>query len=156
MAGKFAHLAPVPRLLCCSLELALDDVTRWTASLSDGQIWHEPLEKQSVGFQMRHIAGSVDRLLTYARGESISEEQLAFLRAEHDPGASRSVLLEEMTTTFAAAARFAESADGLEEARFIGRKRLETPLGVLLAHIAEHTQRHTGQLIILAKLAAKT
>jgi uncharacterized damage-inducible protein DinB len=25
------------------------------------------------------------------------------------------------------------------------------PLGLLLGHIAEHTQRHTGQLITLAK-----
>ena len=30
---------------------------------------------------------------------------------------------------------------------------LGTPLGVLLAHIAEHTQRHTGQLIVLCKFA---
>ena len=33
----------------------------------------------------------------------------------------------------------------------VGRQRIEVPLGLLLGHIAEHTQRHTGQLISLSK-----
>jgi uncharacterized damage-inducible protein DinB len=37
--------------------------------------------------------------------------------------------------------------------REIGRKRIPVPLGVLLAHIAEHTQRHVGEAIITLKLA---
>jgi uncharacterized damage-inducible protein DinB len=153
LAGRFSHLAPVPRLLCCSLELSLADVRRWTGPLSDAQVWEAFGEAGSVGFQLRHLAGSADRLLTYARGESVSTEQLAFLRSEAAPGETKDSLLAALEASYKAATAFAETATGFDEPRFIGRQRLETPLGVLLAHIAEHTQRHTGQLIVLCKFA---
>ncbi len=153
LAGRFAHLAPVPRLLCCSLEQSLEDIRKWTAPLDDAQIWARPLDKGSIGFQLRHLAGSVDRLLTYAREEALTDEQLAFLRAEAVPGATKVELLAAVEASYAAAASFAETATAFDAPRYIGRQRLETPLGVLLAHIAEHTQRHTGQLIVLCKIA---
>lgn len=153
LAGRFADLAPIPRLLCCSLEQSLDEIRRWTAPLDEAQLWFEPFDNSSVGFQLRHLAGSVDRLLTYARGESISDAQLAFLKTEAVPGASKAELLAALEHAYAAAAAFAQSATDFGQPRFIGRQRLETPLGVLLAHIAEHTQRHTGQLIVLCKFA---
>lgn len=153
LAGRFAHLAPLPRLLCCSFELSLADVRRWTAPLSDVQIWAQPINQTSVGFQLRHLAGSVDRLLTYARGETLSGYQLAFLLAEAEPGASKEVLLAELASVYGAAVQFAETAESFDEPRYIGRQCLETPLGVLMGHIAEHTQRHTGQLIVLSKFA---
>lgn len=157
LAGAYSELAPVPRLLCCSLAQSLEDVERWTADLDDDAVWRRPIpgDVASVGFQLRHLAGSVDRLLTYARGETIREEQLQFLRAEAEPGATREELLAGVRRVYADAAAYAQSAIDLEAPRFIGRKRLETPHGVLLAHIAEHTQRHTGQLIVLAKLAGR-
>ena len=150
LTGRFSHLAPVPRLLCCSLEQSLADVRKWTAPLTDEQVW-----ESGVGFQLRHLAGSVDRLLTYAKGETLTGEQLEFLRAEAAPGADKATLVELIAASYANAAAFAETATGFDEPRFIGRQRLETPLGVLLGHIAEHTQRHTGQLIVLAKFAAR-
>ncbi|MBI2688412.1 MAG: DinB family protein [Acidobacteria bacterium] len=158
LAGRFAGLSPIPRLLCCSLEQSLADVIRWTDALTDDQVWHEPYEKSSVGFQLRHLAGSVDRLLTYAKEESLSGEQLAFLRTEAEPGASKAALIADLHRSYEAATAFAQPAKDLNAPRFIGRQRLETPLGVLLGHIAEHTQRHTGQLIVLARLVviAKT
>ena len=91
--------------------------------------------------------------MTYAKGESLREEQLAFLRAEAEPGATRAELLREVAESYAKAMEFARTAADFDLPRYIGRQRLETPLGVLLAHIAEHTQRHTGQLIVLAKVA---
>jgi uncharacterized damage-inducible protein DinB len=80
------------------------------------------------------------------------------MRAEAEPGAELSELLTRIEQSFERAKAFAhapEAARG-DEPRYIGRKRLETTLGVLLGHIAEHTQRHTGQAIIIAKLASKT
>jgi len=38
------------------------------------------------------------------------------------------------------------------EAREVGRKRLPTTVLGLLVHVAEHTQRHTGQIIATAKV----
>jgi uncharacterized damage-inducible protein DinB len=40
----------------------------------------------------------------------------------------------------------------LEVPRFVGRKRLPTSVGGLLVHVADHTQRHTGQMVTTAKL----
>ncbi|MFN0103400.1 MAG: DinB family protein [Bryobacteraceae bacterium] len=153
LSGRFSQLAPVPRLLCCSLEQSLADVHRWTGPLSDEQVWAQPVDKGSVGFQLRHLAGSVDRLIAYAKGEALSSEQLAFLRSEAEPGASKEELLAALAAAYAEATEFAHLATDFDEPRYIGRQRLETPLGVLLAHIAEHTQRHTGQLIVLSKFA---
>ncbi|HEU0120799.1 MAG TPA: DinB family protein [Bryobacteraceae bacterium] len=153
LAGRFAALPPISRLLCCSLEHSLADVRQWIEPLTDAQIWTEVLPGQSAGFQLRHLAGSVDRLLTYAKEEAIREEQLTFLRKEREPGAGKEELLAEVARTFEAASAFAENARDYEAPRYIGRQRLETPLGVLLGHIAEHTQRHTGQLIVLVKMA---
>jgi uncharacterized damage-inducible protein DinB len=153
LTGAHAHLPPIPRLLRCSLDLSMTDVRRWTAALSDAQLWAPQGEAGTIGFQLRHLAGSVDRLLTYARGEALSEAQLAFLAAENEPGAPLAELLAALESAYAAVGSFAETAGGFDEPRFIGRRRLETPLGVLLAHIAEHTQRHTGQLVTLCKFA---
>lgn len=156
LAGAHAHLSPIPRLLCCSLDHSLTDIRKWTAPLSDDQIWASQGDAGSVGFQLRHLAGSVARLLTYARGESISESQLDFLRAETVPGATKDDLLTGLEEAYASAAAFAQTAADFDAPRHIGRQRLETPLGVLLAHIAEHTQRHTGQLIVLCKFAYRS
>ncbi|HEY6303733.1 MAG TPA: hypothetical protein VIX14_11760 [Terriglobales bacterium] len=40
----------------------------------------------------------------------------------------------------------------LEEARTAGKKWLPTTVGGLLVHVADHTQRHTGQAITTAKM----
>ena len=40
----------------------------------------------------------------------------------------------------------------LESQRFVGRKRLPSTIGGLLVHVAEHTQRHVGQMITTAKV----
>jgi uncharacterized damage-inducible protein DinB len=153
LSGKFSHLDTIPRLLCCSLEHSLADITKFTESLSETQIWAPQGSAGTVGFQLRHLAGSVDRLITYAANEVLSPQQLAFLRTETEPGATKADLLTALAAAYRDATQFAQSAAGLTEPRFIGRQRLETPLGVLLGHIAEHTQRHTGQLIVLAKFA---
>jgi hypothetical protein len=108
-----------------------------------------------VGFHLRHIAGSTDRLVTYLEGLQLSEEQMAALRAEHDPGATREELLASMDATFQRAEAVVLSIDPatLADPRSVGRKRLPTTVIGLLTHIAEHTQRHVGQAISGAKLA---
>jgi len=151
LACRFANLAPVPRMVCCSLELSLSDLGKWIAPLSDEQIWSKPAGITSVGFHLRHLAGSTERLLTYARGESITPEQIAFMKAEAEPGASVAELMQNVRAAYEAVAAFASTAEDFDAPRFIGRARLETALGVLLAHIAEHAQRHTGQAITTAK-----
>lgn len=143
LAGKHADLDPIRRLLACSLDHALGDLRRWTPA--------EP--GPTVSFHLRHIAGSVDRLWTYALGGQLNEEQLAYLKNEPGDAGDRNELLAAVAAVFErvqAQLRMLEDID-YREPRYVGRQRVEVPLGLLLGHIAEHTQRHTGQLIALSK-----
>jgi hypothetical protein len=40
----------------------------------------------------------------------------------------------------------------LETPRFVGRKQLPTSLGGAMIHVADHTQRHVGQVVTTAKV----
>ena len=137
---------------------AREDLARYTEGLTSEQIWAAPHGFGSVGFHLRHIAGSTDRLMSYLRGEQLSDTQMQFLRREHEPGAAREELLAEMDAVFQKAELLAQSIDAnrLTDAREIGRKRLPTTVLGLLTHIAEHTQRHVGQAISAAKWARAT
>ena len=108
----------------------------------------------SVGFHMRHVAGSIDRLLTYLEKKQLSEKQMAALETEKQGGASRETLLAELDSAFRAGEDLVRSIDPstLAERREVGRKRLPTTVIGLLTHIAEHTQRHVGQAVCTAKL----
>ena len=110
----------------------------------------------SVAFHLRHIAGSIDRLLTYSRGEDLSGEQFEFLKNE---GAEVSKLnAAQLTENAVAEINNALEAlkniapESLFEDRFVGRKRLPTNVFGLLFHIAEHTARHVGQVVTTAKI----
>ncbi len=67
--------------------------------------------------------------------------------------ASRTLLLQFGESMERAAERIRAFAGAdLEAPRFVGRKRLPTSVGGLLVHVADHTQRHTGQMVTTAKL----
>jgi uncharacterized damage-inducible protein DinB len=147
-------LHPVVAAVLYSFEQAIEDIGKFTEQLTPEQMWMRPHELAPVGFHVRHIAGTVDRLLTYARSEALTAAQMDFLRSEMEPGDSREQLLAEMHQALETAEAELRGMDPekLEEARSIGRKALPTTLGGLLVHIAEHTQRHVGQAIVTAKL----
>ena len=132
-----------------------DDLDHWTAGLTDDQIWHRPQGLAPVGFQLRHIAGSVDRLTTYLRGEQLTNNQLEAARAEMEPGLGRTELLALVTRALHDSEQVIRGLDpsSLNQSRSVGRKNLPTTVAGLVVHLAEHTQRHVGELIITAKLA---
>jgi len=149
--GVPALLAP----LLYSFQQAREDLARFTEGLTTEQIWATPHGFGSVGFHLRHIAGSTDRLTSYLEGKQLTDAQMEFLKREHEPGATREELLKQMDAMFTRAERVVLAIDPatLSERREIGRKRLPTTVIGLLTHIAEHTQRHVGQAISAAKLA---
>ena len=154
LRGTHTDVPPVARAVLHALELAGDDANRWTDGLSDLDIHKQPLGLRSVASQLRHIAGSVDRLLTYAEGGQLSDQQLRALKAEESGAETREDLLAQMQTALTQAAkrvRALASAD-LNTERRVGRKNLPTTLGGALIHVADHTQRHVGQLVTTAKL----
>ncbi|MBV8841321.1 MAG: DinB family protein [Bryobacterales bacterium] len=155
MRGPIPGVHPLVAPSLYGFQQAREDLARYTEGLTTEQIWTKPHGFGSVGFHLRHIAGSTDRLMTYLRGDQLSEAQMQFLRSEHEPGASREELLAAMDAVFQRAESLARTlnAERLTEPREIGRKRLPTTVLGLLTHIAEHTQRHVGQAISAAKLA---
>jgi uncharacterized damage-inducible protein DinB len=149
--GVHALISPV----LYSFQQAREDIATHTEGLTTEQIWATPHGFGSVGFHIRHIAGSVDRLITYLEGKQLSEAQMAALTAEKEPGAAREELLASMDAAFHRAELVVRALDlpRLPELREVGRKRLPTTVAGLLTHVAEHTQRHVGQAISAAKWA---
>jgi uncharacterized damage-inducible protein DinB len=154
LRGTLTEISPVPRAVLHALELAKEDLRRWCANLSDEQLNARPAEIAPIAFHIRHIARSVDRLLTYAEGKDLSEQQLAALKNELSPDATKYDLFAELESALTkCAARIAQIDPArLDEPRHVGRKQLPTTVGGLLVHIADHTQRHVGQAITTAKI----
>jgi uncharacterized damage-inducible protein DinB len=139
---------------CYALELAQEDLQKYCAGLTEEEINARPAGLAPVAFHLRHIARSLDRLLTYAEGRALTPEQLIALKSELDPGATTSALFEELSAALnhsAARVRALSNSD-LGEQRSVGKKALPTTVGGLLVHVADHTQRHVGQAITTAKL----
>ena len=145
---------PVLRPILFSLDQAIHDLRHWTTGISDAELWTRPHGLAPMGFQLRHIAGSVDRLYSYCRDEKLSEEQMAFLRTEMEPGASLEELLKDVEAAFERVAHGVRTMaiSTINDPREVGRKQLPTTVIGLLVHIAEHTQRHVGQAIVTARV----
>ncbi len=156
LRGTEPDVPAVGRAVLHALQLAEEDLRKWCGNLSDTEVNARPTGVAPVAFHIRHLARSLDRLLTYAEGRNLNAEQRARLRTELDPGATRDELFAEWTAALAdAKARVRALANrNLEEVRTVGSKRLPTTLGGLLVHVADHTQRHVGQAITAAKIVA--
>jgi uncharacterized damage-inducible protein DinB len=160
LRGTHADVPAAGRAVLHALDLALDDLAKWTEGLTDAEIHSQPLGLTSIAFHLRHIAGATDRILTYAEGEQLSEAQLAKLKSEvkseQSGGGSGTlaVLLLMVKASFRNAGeriRVLATAD-LNTPRAVGRKKLPTSIGGALIHVADHTQRHVGQVVTTAKV----
>jgi uncharacterized damage-inducible protein DinB len=156
LRGTLTEVPAVFRGVLHALEMAKEDVERWCESLSADQLNARPAGIAPVAFHIRHIARSIDRLLTYAEGGQLDKEQVAALKTELDPGATRSELFAEFTEAMdRGAARIRALIPArLDEPRKVGKRELPTTVGGLLVHVADHTQRHVGQAVTTAKIVA--
>jgi hypothetical protein len=155
LRGPIPGISPLIAPVLYAFQQAREDLAKHTSGLTADQIWARPFGLAPVGFHLRHIAGSVDRLTTYLLGVQLSEEQMALLKTEMEPGESQEKLLAQVNDALARAEERIRSIDPttLAEPRVVGRQHLPTSVIGLLVHIAEHTQRHVGQAIGGAKLA---
>ena len=101
LRGTATNVPAVGRAVLHALQLAEEDLRKWCGSLSDADLNARPAGAAPVAFHIRHLARSVDRLLTYAEGRSLSEDQMARLRTELDPGATRDELFAELIAALA-------------------------------------------------------
>lgn len=138
-----------------ALMQAVEDVPSAVEGLTKAQLWARPGGAASVGFHLRHVAGSIDRLLTYADGATLSDAQLATMHEEQVPvdGDASELAQAAVAAIRRAIGAMQETSPGAYvEPREVGRRRLPTTVFGLLVHIAEHTQRHAGQIISTAKI----
>ena len=158
LRGPVPEIPPLLQPVAHALLQAMEEVRRVVGPLSAGDLWARPGGAASVGFHVRHAAGSLDRLFTYARGEALSAEQRAFLAAEAEPGsppeqAATLVPAFERQVGHALAQLRETQESKLLEARGVGRLQLPSTVVGLLVHAAEHTQRHVGQIVTTARIA---
>ena len=156
LRGTLTEVPAVPRAVLHALELAREDVHKWCGGLTDAQLNARPAGIAPVAFHLRHIARSLDRLLSYAEGAALTESQIAAINTELQSCATGEELFAELDAALGRSAarvrRFARA--DLGEHRIVGKRQLPSTLGGLLVHVADHTQRHVGQAITTAKLVA--
>ena len=130
------------------------DMTTAAEHATPAELWERPGGAAPAGFHLRHLAGSLDRLMTYARGEQLSDAQRSALSGESATGATAAELLTVAGATLdAALAQIrATQADTIFDARSVGRAGLPATVIGLIFHAAEHTTRHVGQLITTLKV----
>jgi DinB superfamily len=154
LRGTLTEYEAVPRQIVHALELAVEDIERWCSGLTDAEMEARPFGIAPTGFHLRHIARSLDRLLSYAEGDQLSTDQLAALSTELIAPANAAATMAEVREGISSAMDRVKVC-GLatyDEPRFVGRKRLPTTVGGLLVHCADHTQRHVGQAVTTAKV----
>jgi uncharacterized damage-inducible protein DinB len=154
LRGTYTEVDAVTRAVLHALELADEDIVKWCANLTDAEFNARPFGLPPLTFHLRHIARSLDRLLSYAEGTQLDATQKAALQTELDEGAARDAVLAEFRTALhVSAARIrAFSPEHYNAPRGVGRAQLPTTVAGLLIHCADHTQRHVGQAITTAKL----
>ena len=142
------------RAVLHAFDLGLEELEQWCGGLSDAEMNLRPHGLAPVAFHLRHIARSLDRLLTYAEGRALTEKQIEALNTELEPGAKWDDVFAELRYALRVSSeRVREMLPAqYEEVRAVGRERLSASLGGLLVHLADHTQRHVGQAITTAKV----
>jgi len=124
--------------------------------LTEEQWNARPADVASAAFHVRHMAGVIDRLFTYARGESLSDAQLVALRVEKMPVELSDVakVLDALNRQVDLAIEQLRHADvsRLGDYRAVGRAKIPSTVIGCLVHGAEHAMRHVGQLSVTTRI----
>jgi hypothetical protein len=157
LRGPIAGIEPLLQPAAHTLVQVGEDVIPIVQHLTPAQLWARPGGAAAIGFHLAHLPGSLDRLLTYSRAESLSGEQFAALAAErtaHEDRPELSSLLARFSAGLKAAIEYLRTVppDSLLQPREVGRKRLPSTTLGLIFHAAEHSARHAGQIVTLTSV----
>jgi hypothetical protein len=133
---------------------AREEVNVLMAGFPDELLWQKLAGLASPGFHLQHLAGVLDRLFTYARGEQLNQRQLNYLAVEGKAGDSLTELLKIFNKQIDDALLQLRNIDEstLKDHREVGRNKLPSTIMGLYVHAAEHTMRHVGQLLVTVKV----
>jgi hypothetical protein len=157
LRGPIDGYHPLVQPVVHSLLQVREDLARLVRTVPEGHVWLRPGGAASIGFHVRHAGGAIDRLLTYARGEPLSDLQRQALALEEIPGEPLPTLDDEAAKVNeiierALAQVRAASPESLLETRLVGRAALPPTVLGLFVHVAEHSTRHAGQAITTARI----
>lgn len=152
VAGVPDVLQPVAHILLQVRE----SVGELTEGLTPEQWNARPAGVASVAFHVLHIPGVIDRLFTYARGDALTDEQFAALRAEgatlDEAGIAEALTALDARVGLAVDELRQVDVTTLGEFRGVGRAQLPSTVIGCLVHGAEHAMRHVGQLSVTARV----
>ena len=156
LSGPIAGVAPLLMPVAHALVQVAQDVGQ-VADLTTDVLWARPGGAASVGFHLKHIGGALDRLLTYARGEALRDDQVQAARGERQPGEPPEDAAALAHSVRAAVDRAlaqvrATPQEALLEPREVGKQKLPSNVLGLLFHAAEHATRHAGQAVSTARI----
>ena len=157
LRGLVSDVPPLLQPAAYAFIMSREDVDAAALGLTVDQLWNEPGGIASVGFHLAHLAGSTDRLFTYARGEVLSDAQRKRLARERTLATERpalaDLLAEWQEMVGKALQQLASTPDAaLLQPRLVGKQQLPSTVLGLMFHAAEHASRHTGQVVTTAKL----
>jgi uncharacterized damage-inducible protein DinB len=157
LRGAVEGYAPELQPVVHALLQVREEVEQHASDLTTDELWARPGGAGSIGFHLRHIAGASDRLLTYARGEALSADQIGWMKGEGNPGDPPATAPETVAVAQAGIDRALEQVrttdvGTLLDARSVGRAKLPTTVIGLVFHTAEHASRHAGQIATLRKV----
>ena len=159
LRGPVTGVGPLLQPAAHALLQVLEEIVPVVADLTTEQLWMRPGGAAAIGFHLRHITGSLDRLLTYSRGEQLSSAQLTFLASErtvHEDQPSLDSLTAHLSREIDAAIQYLREVPEatLLLAREVGRQKLPSNTLGLIFHAAEHSARHAGQIVTLCRVVS--
>ncbi|NIG53896.1 DinB family protein [Chitinophaga sp. Cy-1792] len=154
MRGPVENIPALLQPVAHTLLQARSEINRLMMGFPEEQLWDKPSGVASPGFHLKHLAGVLDRLFTYAKGTLLTPEQMDYLKAEESHTGTLQELLDHYNaqTNKALEQLSATAENTLTDFRGIGRKQLPSTVQGLLFHAAEHTMRHTGQLLVTVRV----
>jgi uncharacterized damage-inducible protein DinB len=156
MRGPVENIPALLQPVAHALLQAKDEVTEMMQDFPQQLLWQKPAGNASPGFHLQHLTGVLSRLFTYAKAEQLSKEQLDYLASEgkQQINIETGMLIEAFNKQVDASLQELSKTNEktLTDFRAVGRKQLPSTVMGLLFHAAEHTMRHTGQLLVTVKV----
>jgi hypothetical protein len=155
LRGPLEGIPPLLQPVAHALLQAREEINELMGDFPDALLWDRPAGMASPGFHLQHMAGVLDRLYTYVKGEQLDQQQLDYLSAEgRNVDVKLILLLEHFNKQVDIAIKQLNETDKeiLTEVRGVGRANMPSTVIGLLVHSAEHTMRHVGQLLVTVKV----
>ncbi len=132
-----------------------EDLKELMHGFDESLLWSRPNNIASVAFHLKHIVGVLDRLVTYANGDALNEQQREYLANEgNNMGESLETLVLRVQNQANKYVSYLRSVQprSVTDVRTVGRAKLPSTVMGLLFHAAEHSQRHFGQLLVTVRM----